>query len=155
MIGPDLRPGVLAGPARCCDMHGRNCEPPSELCCQYCTEAGHPEHRDGSECAVPDLSARLPGGWLDLGGGVEVCPYVQGGVLGTAGLLERHDCTTGREHVGMLPFDRGQQGPRWPLVSVNPLTLEGSVLCQTCGLHGFITAGRWVPVNETQHHQSG
>ena len=21
----------------CCDLHGRNCEPPSELCCRYCT----------------------------------------------------------------------------------------------------------------------
>lgn len=94
---------------------------------------------------MPDLSSGLPGGWQDLGGGVSVCPYTQGGVSGKAGLLERHDCTLGGEHVGMLPFDRGQQGPRWRVVSADPLTLDGSVLCHNCGLHGHITAGRWVP----------
>ena len=40
----------------CCDLHGRNCEPPSELCCRRCTEASHPEHRDGTACSAPDLS---------------------------------------------------------------------------------------------------
>ena len=44
------------GEARlCCDLHNRNCEPPSELCCWQCTEAVHPAHRDGSECIAPDL----------------------------------------------------------------------------------------------------
>jgi hypothetical protein len=42
--------------SQCCDLHGRNCEPPSELCCQLCTEASHPEHRDGTTCSAPDLS---------------------------------------------------------------------------------------------------
>jgi hypothetical protein len=28
----------------CCDMHNRHCEPPSELCCEYCAEAFHPKH---------------------------------------------------------------------------------------------------------------
>jgi len=32
------------GIIRCCDLHGVNCEPPSELCCEYCTEANHPNH---------------------------------------------------------------------------------------------------------------
>lgn len=40
----------------CCDLHGRNCEPPSELCCGSCTEAAHPGHQDGSACSNPDLS---------------------------------------------------------------------------------------------------
>lgn len=40
----------------CCDMHGRTCEPPSELCCDACTEAHHPGHADGSRCSNPDLS---------------------------------------------------------------------------------------------------
>lgn len=48
----------------CCDLHGRNCEPPSELCCEGCTEAshrtatsvGHPFHEDGTRCSNPDLS---------------------------------------------------------------------------------------------------
>lgn len=36
----------------CCDLHNRNCEPPSELCCWRCTESQHPWHADGSECAL-------------------------------------------------------------------------------------------------------
>lgn len=46
-----------AWPASCsCDLHGRTCEPPSELCCENCTEARHPYHVDGSICSAPDLS---------------------------------------------------------------------------------------------------
>ena len=26
---------------RCCDLHGRNCEPPGDLCCEECAEARH------------------------------------------------------------------------------------------------------------------
>jgi hypothetical protein len=41
----------------CCDMHGRNCEPPSELCCRDCPEAAHDtfpiRHADGSVCSAP------------------------------------------------------------------------------------------------------
>lgn len=47
----------------CCDMHGRHCEPPSELCCDQCTEAGHEfgdawrgHHADGTVCSNPDVS---------------------------------------------------------------------------------------------------
>lgn len=28
----------------CCESHNRNCEPPSELCCEYCSEVWHPKH---------------------------------------------------------------------------------------------------------------
>lgn len=35
--------------------------------------------------------------------------------------------------------------PRWQVESWEPLTLSPSLLCRTCGLHGFIRAGRWVP----------
>lgn len=52
----------------CCDLHGRTCEPPSELCCHRCTEAVHDtgdarrgwHRRDGSVCANPDLSTTSP-----------------------------------------------------------------------------------------------
>ena len=51
----------------CCDLHGRNCEPPSELCCGDCTEARHAcwadsngnwrhGHPPGEECSNPDMS---------------------------------------------------------------------------------------------------
>jgi hypothetical protein len=40
----------------CCDSHNQNCEPPSELCCNGCTEAAHDtfpiRHADGSCCAM-------------------------------------------------------------------------------------------------------
>lgn len=40
----------------CCDMHNTNCESPSELCCNHCTEAAHDtfpvRHADGSRCVL-------------------------------------------------------------------------------------------------------
>lgn len=51
----------------CCDLHGRNCEPPSELCCEGCTEAAHRmgdaargvHMEDGSTCSNPNLSPNM------------------------------------------------------------------------------------------------
>jgi hypothetical protein len=44
----------------------------------------------------------------------------------------------------MLPlYDNG-----WTLVSADPITITPSILCandQGCGIHGFITDGKWVP----------
>ncbi|HEV2376223.1 MAG TPA: hypothetical protein VGS19_29140 [Streptosporangiaceae bacterium] len=40
----------------CCDLHGRNCEPPGDLCCGECTEANHPNHPRGERCSSPDVS---------------------------------------------------------------------------------------------------
>jgi hypothetical protein len=37
---------------RCCHLHTRTCEPPSELCCERCTEARHPDHPDGELCVL-------------------------------------------------------------------------------------------------------
>jgi hypothetical protein len=65
----------LGAQAPCCDIHGRNCEPPSELCCRFCTEAAHPEHLDSSTCSAPDLSRRPTGGPVQPG-----VPYYVGGV---------------------------------------------------------------------------
>jgi hypothetical protein len=28
----------------CCEFHNANCEPPSELCCDWCSERAHPDH---------------------------------------------------------------------------------------------------------------
>lgn len=54
----------------CCDLHGRNCEPPSELCCENCTEVHHGAwldernvqrfgHPAGETCPAPDALAKL------------------------------------------------------------------------------------------------
>lgn len=50
----------VAGLARpilipCCDLHNQHCEPPSELCCRSCTEAGHPQHPRGVQCVLDTL----------------------------------------------------------------------------------------------------
>ncbi|MFG2054792.1 hypothetical protein ACGFI9_12245 [Micromonospora sp. NPDC048930] len=41
----------------CCDMHNANCEPPADLCCNGCTEAGHPDHPTGVPCVLPAVAA--------------------------------------------------------------------------------------------------
>lgn len=69
------------------------------------------------------------------------------------GLLFSHDCNypdliidrTGGtfRHVTRLPInvDRG-----WTVQQADPLTVTPSILCGSCGCHGFITNGEWVPV---------
>jgi hypothetical protein len=69
-------------------MHSRNCEPPSELCCEDCTEADHPRHPPGVPCI---LDQRVVYGatctwWASIGdtertpSGLPCCPHC-GGVL--------------------------------------------------------------------------
>lgn len=48
------------GAGSCCDLHGRNCEPPGDLCCENCTEADHPAHTRLGPCSVPVLSPNSP-----------------------------------------------------------------------------------------------
>jgi hypothetical protein len=35
--------------------------------------------------------------------------------------------------------------PRWTLEQAEPLTISPSILCGTCGHHGYIQDGQWVP----------
>jgi hypothetical protein len=46
----------ITGPWRerlvCCDMHSHNCEPPADLCCEYCTELHHPNHNKLMPCVL-------------------------------------------------------------------------------------------------------
>lgn len=56
-----------------------------------------------------------------------------------------------RECGGYVTFDGPEQRaadnmanrPRWVVESWEPLTLSPSLLCRTCGDHGFIRGGRW------------
>lgn len=45
---------------------------------------------------------------------------------------------------GCLSWDPAD-ATHWDLVSLEPLTLSPSLLCNRCGAHGFIRAGHWVP----------
>lgn len=42
----------------CCDMHDTHCEPPSELCCRYCTEVNHPRHSAFEPCVLEGEEVR-------------------------------------------------------------------------------------------------
>jgi len=55
-----------------------------------------------------------------------------------------------RECQGFVFFDvqteaRCKDTPIWQVLSMEPLTLSPSLLCRTCGNHGFIREGKWVP----------
>lgn len=89
---------------------------------------------------------------IDLGHGVRVRFSWLRGVR--AGLTESHDKlgNVGRRCSGMLLFDLPEvresgyaDRPLWRVRSFEPLTIEPSVLCRTCGHHGFIRDGRWEP----------
>jgi hypothetical protein len=41
--------------APCCDLHNAHCEPPSDLCCNQCTEAAHPYHHPAYPCVLGRL----------------------------------------------------------------------------------------------------
>lgn len=86
---------------------------------------------------------------VDIGHGVTIWFYEYQGVR--AGLIEEHPSNvspTGR-CSGAVAF-RGRptddpQRPAWEVISEEPLTLSPSLACRTCGHHGFIREGRWVP----------
>lgn len=95
------------------------------------------------------LSQPVTLGIHDLGHDVRIMftTRTQGGPV--IGLVESHISPDGRECGGSVTFDvpdaEGMKGPRWELESLDPLTISPSILC-SCGHHGYIRSGRWVPV---------
>jgi hypothetical protein len=70
-----------------------------------------------------------------------------------AGLILRHLKPSGEGCSSGLFFDLPEIRKHWPsgakfwkVESWEPLTISPSVLCLTCGDHGFIREGRWVKV---------
>lgn len=77
------------------------------------------------------------------------------------GILEWHECVRGLNRqqlaqnatesgvsAGGVYFDNAPpdvKGPRWQKLQDDPLTILPSILCRTCGLHGWIRDGQWVP----------
>lgn len=39
----------------CCDLHNKLCEPPGDLCCEYCSEWLHPNHPFGVLCVLDEV----------------------------------------------------------------------------------------------------
>lgn len=63
-----------------------------------------------------------------------------------AGVVEYHRTTatpTGWCSGLVLWRDGGLARPVWTLVSREPLTLSPSIVCRTCGVHGWIENGLW------------
>jgi hypothetical protein len=53
--------------------------------------------------------------------------------------------------AGSIAFDTDDRPenagrPKWHLESMEPLTVSPSLLCRSCGSHGWIRQGRWVDV---------
>lgn len=88
-------------------------------------------------------------GIQDIGHGVRIKFHVRVGGGPRVGLVESHRGPDGRECSGAVTFNVPEAadlpGPRWTVELWEPLTLSPSILCRTCGHHGFIRAGRWVP----------
>lgn len=66
-------------------------------------------------------------------------------------LIVGHVHPDGKVCEGGVPVDApenrrpGHERPTWTLVSVEPLELAPSIHNPSCGLHGHIKQGRWVP----------
>lgn len=68
-----------------------------------------------------------------------------------AGIIIDHKKPDGTECSGVCHFDTPvmqkvfPEANHWQVESWDPLTMSPSILCRTCGDHGFIREGRWVP----------
>lgn len=96
----------------------------------------------------------VPDGVVDLGSDVMIMFQTReasGDVR--VGFIETHPTPEGIGCHGQVIFDipeaAGITGPKWQLVSLDPLHIEPSVLCGRndgtggCGHHGFVRNGRW------------
>ena len=87
---------------------------------------------------------------IEIGEGRTLMPYVRTEDGPIIGYIETHPNTqTGEPCSGSVWTDReasGEGGPLWTVVQADPLTLTPSIACRTCGNHGFVRDGRWVPV---------
>lgn len=92
----------------------------------------------------------------DIGSGV-VIKFYGGDGAEKAGILVYHQHPDGAVCGGSVAFAMPHGAPAvargtapnsralWHVLSLDPLTLSPSILDSTCGLHGHIVNGRWVP----------
>lgn len=112
-----------------------------------------PEPAGPAEPASPDdvdgaaEFRRPPDGAVALGHDTYYTKVIRGGVW--AGIHEWHN-ERGEYEPGYIAFTGRAQpdwfgGATWDVVSEDPLTLSPSLACGTCGHHGWIRDGQWVP----------
>ena len=88
---------------------------------------------------------------LDLGSGVQI-EWMAWADHEQVGFIETHDRPDGSDRCsGSVLFDLPgvaeafPDRPLWRVESWEPLTLSPSVQCRTCGHHGHVREGIWVP----------
>jgi hypothetical protein len=93
-------------------------------------------------------------GRTDIGGGHSI-RFVEYNGDPKAGLHDYHQRPDGKgECQGFITFEGSAWAnefkthptppPTWKVESWEPLTLSPSLLCRSCGDHGFIRNGKWV-----------
>lgn len=86
---------------------------------------------------------------LDLGEGRRLLPICLEDDGPTVGYIEEHPDARDRSQMcaGVVYIaEHPEHGrPRWTVEQADPLTLSPSILCRTCGNHGFVRNGVWVP----------
>lgn len=81
----------------------------------------------------------------DIGSGATITLLVHDGEV--VGLNEAHSDKAGKPCLGFVAFEGAHFAgtrPTWKVEKANPLTLSPSILCRTCGNHGYIREGKWV-----------
>ncbi len=83
----------------------------------------------------------------DIGHNVQIREVYEDGKLHAVEYV--HQCTprvrrTEGDYIPLAP-PHGWDLNGWQCVSEKPLTLAPSLLCRSCGHHGFIKDGAWVP----------
>ena len=81
----------------------------------------------------------VPNLWLDANHCVRF--HTQTGFEGHTGCLFAHRKRDGEWCIG--GFEWAGNGPTWQLVSLNPLHVEPSIRCLSCGCHGWVRGGKW------------
>ncbi len=91
---------------------------------------------------MTDLGVHDPDGvYLDNDHAYSLCVDRRGREVG---LLEYHRKPEGGWCSGFVAFTgHGDGSPEWTVVLQDPLTLTPSILCRSCGAHGWIEGGRW------------
>lgn len=83
----------------------------------------------------------------DIGHGVKIQPFEWQGVVIGYHVGHPAPTETGRclGSVRLAGRPQPDNAPVWTVEKESPLTLSPSILCRTCGHHGFIRDGKWVP----------
>jgi hypothetical protein len=61
-----------------------------------------------------------------------------------AGWHVLHRRASGEWCMGTVNIDPNTAQGVWQLIQLDPLTIDPSILCRTCGEHGYIREGQWV-----------